>query len=89
MGIRITNHHGPEYYDWPQALSFPLYYFGIIAALIAGTLAAIFLVFRKRRVKQTSLKIDLSAVQSGAERIESSEFFQSVKDHVKKEKDEK
>jgi hypothetical protein len=69
--------------------SFPLYYFGIIAALIAGALAVVFLVLKKRGVKQTSLKIDLGAVQSEAGRIESSDFFQSVKDQVKKEKDEK
>jgi hypothetical protein len=73
----------------PGTASFPLYYFGIIAALIAAVLAAVFLVFRKRRVPQTSLKIDLGAVQSEAGRIESSDFFQSVKDQVKKEKDEK
>jgi hypothetical protein len=71
------------------AASFPLYYFEIIAALIAASVAAVFLVFRKRRVPQTSLKIDLGAVQSEAGRIESSDFFQSVKDQVKKEKDEK
>jgi hypothetical protein len=76
-----TNNNGPA--------SFPLYYFGIIAALIAGAIAAVFLVFKKRGVKQTSLKIDLGAVQSEAGRIESSDFFQSVKDQVKKEKDEK
>jgi len=69
--------------------SFPLYYFGIIAALIAAALTAVFLVFRRRRPSQTSLKIDLGAVQSEAGRIESSDFFQSVKDQVKKEKDEK
>ncbi len=71
------------------AASFPLYYFGIIAALIAAALTALFLVFRRRRLTQTSLKIDLGAVQSEAGRIESSDFFQSVKDQVKKEKDEK
>ena len=71
------------------ATSFPLYYFGIIAALIAAALMALFLVFRRRRPTQTSLKIDLGAVQSEAGRIESSDFFQSVKDQVKKEKDEK
>jgi hypothetical protein len=71
------------------AASFPLYYFGIIAALIAAALTALFLVIRRRRPTQTSLKIDLGAVQSEAGRIESSDFFQSVKDQVKKEKDEK
>jgi len=66
--------------------SFPLYYFGIIAALIAAALTVLFLVIRRRRPTQTSLKIDLGAVQSEAGRIESSDFFQSVRDQVKKRK---
>jgi hypothetical protein len=68
--------------------SFPLYYFGIIAAIIAGLLIAFFLVFKRRRVTHARLKIDLEAVHSEAGRIESSEFFRSVKDQVRKEKDE-
>jgi hypothetical protein len=68
---------------------FPLYYFGIIAALLATVVATIFLVFRRRKGPQTSLKIDLSAVQSEAGRIESTDFFQSVKDQVKEKKNEK
>jgi hypothetical protein len=68
--------------------SFPLYYFGIIAAIIAALLTAFFLVFKRRRVTHARLKIDLEAVHSEAGRIESSEFFQSVKDQVRKEKDE-
>jgi hypothetical protein len=68
--------------------SFPLYYFGILAAIIAGLLIAFFLVFKRRRVTHTRLKIDLEAVHSEAGRIENSEFFQSVKDQVRKEKDE-
>lgn len=69
------------------AASFTLYYFGIISGLLGLALGAIF-VFRRRRVTQTSLKIDFSAVQSEAGRIESTDFFRSVKDQVKKEKDE-
>jgi hypothetical protein len=68
--------------------SFPLYYFGIIAALIAGLLLAVFLVFKRRRVTHARLKIDLEAVHSEAGRIESSDFFKSVKDQVRKEKEE-
>jgi hypothetical protein len=34
------------------------------------------------------LKIDLEAVHSAAGMIESSDFFKSVKDHVRKEKEE-
>jgi len=68
--------------------SFPLYYFGIITAIIAGLLLAIFLVFKRRRVTHARLKIDLEAVHSEAGRIESSDFFKSVKDQVRKEKEE-
>ncbi len=68
--------------------SFPLYYFGIIAAIIAGLLIAFFLVFKRRRVTHARLKIDLDAVHSEAGRIENSEFFQSVKDQVRKDKEE-
>jgi hypothetical protein len=68
--------------------SFPLYYFGIIAAIIAALLIAFFLVFKRRRVTHARLKIDLDAVHSEAGRIESSEFFRSVKDQVRKEKEE-
>jgi hypothetical protein len=68
--------------------SFPLYYFGIIAAIIAALLIAFFLAFKRRRVTHARLKIDLDAVHSEAGRIESSEFFRSVKDQVRKEKEE-
>jgi len=68
--------------------SFPLYYFGIIVALIAGLLLAVFLVFKRRRVTHARLKIDLDAVHSEAGRIQSSDFFKSVKDQVSKEKEE-
>jgi hypothetical protein len=67
---------------------FPLYYFGIIAAIIAGLLIAALLVFKRRRITSTRLKIDLDAVHSEAGRIESSDFFKSVKDQVRKEKEE-
>lgn len=67
---------------------FPLYYFGIIAAIIAGLLIAAFLVFKRRRVTHARLKIDLEAVHSEAGRIESSDFFKSVKEQVRKEKEE-
>ncbi len=69
--------------------SFPLYYFGIIAALLALLLLAVFLLFRRRKVTHARLKIDLDAVRSEAGRIESTDFFKSVKDQVKKEKDDK
>jgi hypothetical protein len=68
--------------------SFPLYYFGIMAAIIAALLIAFLLVFKRRRVTHTRLKIDLDAVHSEAGRIERSEFFQSVRDQVKKEKED-
>jgi len=65
--------------------SFPLYYFGIIAALVALLLVAVFFAFRRRKVTHASLKIDLDAVRSEAGRIESTDFFKSVKDQVAKE----
>jgi uncharacterized protein YlbG (UPF0298 family) len=47
-----------------------------------------FLVFRRRKIRYARLKIDLDAVRSEAGRIESQDFFKSVKEQVKKEKDE-
>jgi hypothetical protein len=67
---------------------FPLYFFGIIAAILAGLLIGALLVFRRRKVRYARLKIDLDAVKSEAGRIESQDFFKSVKEQVKKEKDE-
>jgi len=69
--------------------SFPLYYFGIIAALLALLLVAVFFAFRRRKVTHARLKIDLDAVRSEAGRIENTDFFKSVKDQVAKEKDDK
>ena len=66
--------------------SFPLYYFGIIAALIAGLLAAV-LVLKRRKVTHARLKIDLEAVRSEAGQIENQEFFKSVRDQVNKDKE--
>ncbi len=50
---------------------------------------ATLLVFRRRRVSHTSLKIDLDAVHSEAGRIENQEFFQTIKEQVRKDLDEK
>lgn len=69
-----------------NSASFPLFYFGIIAAIIAGLLIAMIMVFKKRRVGHASLKIDLEAVHSEAGRIESQEFFKTIKEQVDKEK---
>jgi len=69
--------------------SFPLYYFGIIAAIVALVLTTVFFLFKRRNVTHARLKIDLDAVRSEAGRIESTDFFKSVKDQVKKEKDDK
>lgn len=68
--------------------SLPLYFFGIIAALVALLLVAAFFLFKRRKVSHARLKIDLDAVRSEAGRIESTDFFQSVKGQVKKEKDD-
>ena len=67
--------------------SFPLYFFGIIAALLALLLFAVFLLFRRRKTTHARLKIDLDAVRSEAGRIESTDFFKSVKEQVRKEND--
>src|SRR5436189_2103659 len=69
-------------------VSFPLYYFGILAALIAAVLAGGFLAIRRHKVTHAKLKIDLEAVKSEAGRIENQEFFQSVKDQLKRDKDD-
>ncbi len=68
-------------------VSFPLYYFGILAALIAAGIVGAFLVFRRRKVTHARLKIDLEAVKTEAGRIEDTDFFQSVKDQLNKEKE--
>ena len=70
-------------------LSLPLYYFGILAGLIGLLLVGGFVVFRRHKVTHARLKIDLEAVKSEAGRIESQDFFQNVKDQLKKEKDER
>ena len=66
---------------------FPLYYFGILVAIIAAMLGGGFIYFRRHRVTHANLKIDLEAVKSEAGRIENQEFFQSVKDQLKKDKE--
>jgi PKD repeat protein len=68
-------------------VSLPLYYFGILAALIAALLVGVFLAFRRHKVTHARLKIDLEAVKAEAGRIENQEFFQSVKDQLKKDKE--
>jgi PKD repeat protein len=68
-------------------VSFPLYYFGILAALIGALLIGVFLAFRRHKVTHARLKIDLEAVKAEAGRIENQEFFQSVKDQLKKDKE--
>ncbi len=69
--------------------SLPLYYYGLLAALIAGLLIVGFLAFRRRKVTHARLKIDLEAVQSEASKIQDQEFFQSVKDQLKQKKEGK
>jgi PKD repeat protein len=69
-------------------LSLPLYYFAILAAVVAALLVGGFLAFRRHKVTHAKLKIDLEAVRSEAGRIENQEFFQSVKDQLKKDKDD-
>ena len=68
-------------------VSFPLYYFGILAALISALLLGTFFAFRRHKVTHAKLKIDLEAVKAEAGRIENQEFFQSVRDQLKKDKE--
>jgi PKD repeat protein len=68
-------------------VSFPLYYFGVLAAVIAALIVGLFLAFRRHKVTHARLKIDLEAVKAEAGRIENQEFFQSVKDQLKKDKE--
>ncbi len=68
-------------------VSFPLYYFGALVAVIAALLVGLFLAFRRHKVTHARLKIDLEAVKAEAGRIENQEFFQSVKDQLKKDKE--
>ena len=69
--------------------SFPLYWFAVIAAIISGILIATVLVFKRRRIGHASLKIDLEAVHSEAGRIESGEFFKTIKEQVQKDQEDK
>ncbi len=66
----------------------PLFYFAILVGIIAAMLAGGFVYFRRHRVAHANLKIDLEAVKSEAGRIENNEFFQSVKEQLKKDKDD-
>jgi hypothetical protein len=65
----------------------PLYYFGILAALIAAAAFGFFLAFRRRRVTHARLKIDLEAVKSEAGKIEDQDFFKSIKDQLNKDEE--
>jgi hypothetical protein len=47
-----------------------------------------FMYFRRHKTTHANLKLDLEAVRSEAGRIESQEFFQSVKDQLKKDREE-
>ncbi len=71
-----------------ENVSFPLYYFAIIAGLIGAGFGGAFFAFRRHKVTHARLKIDLEAVRTEAGRIENQEFFQSVKDQLKKDKDD-
>lgn len=68
--------------------TFPLYYFGILAALIGAGIAMALLFFRRRKVTHARLKIDLEAVKTEAGRIEDQDFFRSVRDQLNKDKEQ-
>ena len=67
------------------ALSFT-FYFAILAAIIAGIIGAL-LFFRRRKVTLSTLKVNLDEVKSEADKIEDQQFFQSMKDQLKKERE--
>ncbi len=81
--ITIQNSGSPT----SPSAEFPLFYFEILAAIIAALLVAFLLIFRRKRTGHTSLKIDLEAVHSEAGRIENQEFFQNIKDQLTKDKE--
>jgi len=62
------------------------FYFAILAAIIAGTIGAL-LFLRRRKVTLSTLKVDLDEVKSEADKIEDQQFFQSMKDQLKKERE--
>jgi hypothetical protein len=66
--------------------SLPLYYYGIIGLLIGLILAFLVVIKRRRGVTNTRLRLDLDAVRSEAGRIESQDFFKSVKGQVNQQK---
>ena len=56
--------------------------------IAAGLLGAMLLFKKRRKMTGTSLKIDLEAVKTEAGRIEGQDFFQKIRDQVKKDNDE-
>jgi len=68
--------------------SLPLFYFAILAGALAAAIGGTVFALKRHKVTHARLKIDLDAVRTEAGRIENQEFFQSVKDQLKKDKDD-
>jgi hypothetical protein len=84
-GYTVTVTAAPQSGD---IASLPLFYFAILAGALAAAIGGAVFAFRRHKVTHARLKIDLDAVRTEAGRIENQEFFQSVKDQLKKDKDD-
>lgn len=84
-GYTVTVTAAPQSGD---IASLPLFYFAILAGALAAAIVGAVFAFRRHKVTHARLKIDLDAVRTEAGRIENQEFFQSVKDQLKKDKDD-
>ena len=69
-----------------SAAGLPTSYFAILGGALAASVAASLFLLRRRKTTHTSLKVDLDAVHTEAGKIVDQEFFQSVKEQLKKEK---
>ncbi|HLE64684.1 MAG TPA: PKD domain-containing protein [Candidatus Bathyarchaeia archaeon] len=84
-GYTVTVTAAPQSGD---IVSLPLFYFAILAGALAAAIGGAVFALRRHKVTHARLKIDLDAVRTEAGRIENQEFFQSVKDQLKKDKDD-
>jgi len=84
-GYTVTVTAAPQSGD---IASLPLFYFAILAGALAAAIGGAVFALRRHKVTHARLKIDLDAVRTEAGRIENQEFFQSVKDQLKKDKDD-
>ena len=84
-GYTVTVTAAPQSGD---IASLPLFYFAILAGALAAAIGGAVFALRRHKVTHARLKIDLDAVRTEAGRIEKQECCQSVKDQLKKDKDD-